>query len=237
MALSKDVLRFHEHLAMLGRLASTLSHEIRNPLGALCLLVDVLEEELQQSAPGSYTQVAPVLAEMRTTLSRMDNLVQDYLSLARLAELHLEPVDLGAVVETCAQEVHKQCADSSIALSLEDLASLGQVNLQQNSFRRVLINLMQNAFDAMPQGGTLTLRGWSAGSWTYLEVRDTGCGIAAEHLHKLFAPFHTTKANGTGLGLYVVREILGAHGGTINVASTPGTGTTCLVTLPLVTSP
>src|SRR5262245_41050481 len=144
MAPSKDVLRFDEHLAMLGRLASSLSHEIRNPLGALCILVDVLEEELQQSASGSCTQVAPVLAEMRTMLSRMDELVQDYLSLARLAELHLEPVDLGALVETCAQEVHEQYADCRVALSLEELASLGQVHLQQNSFRRVLTNLMQN---------------------------------------------------------------------------------------------
>jgi signal transduction histidine kinase len=225
-----------EHLAMLGRLASVLSHEIRNPLGALSILVDVLEEELQQPAPENRNQVAQALVDMRTMLSRMDDLVQNYLSLARLAELHLEPVDLGALVETCVQEAHQQAPHCHIALHLEDLATLGQVNLHQNAFRRVLTNLMQNAIDAMPEGGTLTLRGRSAGAWTYLEVQDTGCGIDIEHLSRLFTPFHTTKENGTGLGLYVVREILAAHGGTINVASTPGTGTTCLVTLPLATS-
>lgn len=228
--------KLDEHLLMLGRLASSLSHEIRNPLGALFLLLDVLAEELQQPAPESDAQVAQVLVEMRTMLSRMDELVQDYLSLARLAELHLEPVDLGALVATCAPEVHQQSADCSITLHLEDLACLGQVHLQQNAFRRVLTNLIQNAIDAMPKGGILTLCGRSAGAWAYLEVRDTGCGIAEEHLFNLFTPFHTTKENGTGLGLYVVREILTAHGGTINVNSTLGTGTTCLVTLPLVTS-
>jgi signal transduction histidine kinase len=233
MSSGKEMSKLDEHLTMLGRLASALSHEIRNPLGALSLLVDVLEEELRQPAPENCMQVAQTLVDMRTMLSRMDDLVQNYLSLARLAELRLEPVDLGCLVETCAQEVRKQYTDCNIELSLEDLATLGQVNLHQNAFRRVLINLMQNAIDAMPEGGTLTLRGRSAGAWTYLEVQDTGCGIAVERLPSLFTPFHTTKENGTGLGLYVVREILAAHGGTINVASTSGTGTTCLVTLPL----
>jgi signal transduction histidine kinase len=199
-------------------------------------LIDLLEEELQQLVPDSHPQVAQVLVEMRTMLGRMHELVQDYLSLARLAELHLEPVDLGSLVETCAQDVHQQSADCSITLHLENLASLGRVNLQPSAFRRVLTNLIQNAIDAMPKGGILTLCGRSAGAWAYLEVRDTGCGIAEEHLFNLFTPFHTTKENGTGLGLYVVREILTAHGGTINVNSTLGTGTTCLVTLPLVTS-
>jgi signal transduction histidine kinase len=231
--------RLDEHLAMLGRLASTLSHEIRNPLGTLFVLLGVLEEELQQSASDSPTQISQVLVEMKTMLSRMHDLVQDYPSLARLAELQLEPLRLGSVVETCAQEMDKRCADCRIVLRMEGLTDLGQVNLQQNAFRRVLINLMQNAIDAMPRGGTLTLCGRSTDSWAYLEVRDTGHGIAAEELSQLFVPFHTTKANGTGLGLYIVREvreILAAHGGVITVTSTLGAGTTCLVMLPLVTS-
>jgi signal transduction histidine kinase len=165
----------------------------------------------------------------------MDDLVQDYLSLARLAELRLDPVELGAVVETHAQEMHKQCSCRGITLRLDGLSSLGQVKLHQNAFRRVLINLMQNAIDAMPQGGELILCGRQAGSWACLGVQDTGEGMSADQLSQLFVPFHTTKANGTGLGLYVVREILAAHGGVITVTSTPGTGTTCLVMLPLAT--
>jgi signal transduction histidine kinase len=228
-----DAQKLDGHLAILGRLASTLSHEIRNPLGALFLLIDVLEEELQQPMPDHSAQVTQILAEMKTMLSRMDDLVQDYLSLARLAELHLEPVELGAVVATYAQEMHKQCSCRGITLCLDGLSSLGQVNLHQNAFRRVLINLMQNAIDAMPQGGELTLCGRQAGSQVYLEVQDTGKGIPADQLSELFLPFHTTKSDCTGLGLYVVREILAAHGGAITVTSTLGTGTTCLVRLPL----
>ena len=229
-----DAQKLDEHLVMLGRLASTLSHEIRNPLGALFVLVDVLEEELQQPMADHSAQVPQLLVEMKTMLSRMDDLVQDYLSLARLAELHLEPVELGAVVETYAQEMHKQCACHGITLRLEGLASLGQVHLHQNAFRRVLTNLMQNAIEAMPQGGKLTLCGRQTGSWAYLEVQDTGEGIPADQLSQLFVPFHTTKSDGTGLGLYVVREIFAAHGGVVTVTSTPGAGTTCRVMLPLV---
>jgi signal transduction histidine kinase len=228
-----DIPTLDEHLAMLGRLASTLSHDIRNPLGALSILLDMLAEELQQPALDQSAQVAQILADMRTMLNRMDGLVQDYLSLARLAELRLEPMALGAVVEAYAQEVHKQCADRGITLRLEGLASLGQVHLHQNTFRRVLVNLLQNAIEAMPEGGELTLRGRQAGTRVYLEVQDTGEGIPADQLSQLFVPFHTTKSAGTGLGLYIVREILAAHGGAIIVTSTPDTGTTCLVMLPL----
>src|SRR5215831_141592 len=229
-----DLPKLHEHLAMLGLLASTLSHEIRNPLGALSLLIDVLAEELQQSAADHLAQVAEILTDMRTVLSRMDALVQDYLSLARLAELHLESVKLGAIMETYAQEIHKRCADCGITLRLDGLSSLGQVKLHQNAFRRVLTNLIQNAIDAMPRGGELTLRGRQAGSWACLAVQDTGEGIPADQLSQLFVPFHTTKPCGTGLGLYIVREILAAHSGVITVTSIPGTGTTCLLRLPLV---
>ena len=234
MSQRSDVPTLDDHFAALGRLASTLSHEIRNPLGVLFILVDTLDEELQQPAPDSAAQVAQILADMKIMLGRMDGLVQDYLSLARLNELHLEPVHLGSVVETHALEIHRQLAACGITLCLKGLASLGQVNLHQNAFRRVLTNLIQNAIDAMPQGGTLTLGGRAAGSWAYLKVQDTGDGIPADQLGQLFMPFHTTKSNGTGLGLYVVREILTAHGGAITVTSTPGTGTTCLVTLPLI---
>jgi two-component system sensor histidine kinase HydH len=233
MSQSPDDPKLAEHLMMLGRLASTLSHEIRNPLGALFILVDVLTEELQQPSADHPAQTTQILADIQTMLSRMDDLVQDYLSLARLGELRLEPMELGAVVETCAQEMHKQCVDRGITLCLKDLQSLGQVHLHQHAFCRALINLLQNAIDAMPDGGELTICGWQAGPWIYLEVQDTGTGIAVDQCSQLFTPFHTTKPDGTGLGLYVVREILTAHGGTISVTSTPGIGTTCLVTLPL----
>jgi signal transduction histidine kinase len=108
------------------------------------------------------------------------------------------------------------------------------VDPHHNAFHRVLVNLVQNAIDAMPQGGTLTLRGGQEETQAHLELQDSGNGIPEDQLPRLFMPFHTTKPEGTGLGLYRVQEVLTAHGGAITVTSTPGRGTTCTVTLPLM---
>ena len=226
--------RLDEHLIMLGRLASSLSHEIRNPLAALFLLVDMLEEEMGYPRADSHAQMVQSLADVKEALSCMNELVQDYLSLARLADLRREPADLGTVVELFALEIHQQLADRGITLHMEGVAALGRVALHHNAFHRLLGNLVQNAIDAMPQGGTLTLHGWREGTQAHLEVQDSGSGIPEDQLSQLFVPFHTTKPDGTGLGLYVVQEVLAAHGGAIAVTSTCGRGTTCTLTLPLM---
>jgi signal transduction histidine kinase len=97
----------------------------------------------------------------------------------------------------------------------------------------VLLNLVQNAMDAMPQGGTLTLRGRQQAATVYLDVCDTGIGIPPERIAQIFEPLHTTKPGGTGLGLYIVKEIIAAHGGQVAVQSTVNYGATFTIALPL----
>lgn len=221
-------------LARLGRLASVLSHEIRNPLETIVLNVTLLEADLQQPIENSQAEMQMSLAEIKTALARIHDLVENYLSLARLVELQRELVDLGALVETFALEMRPQCTAQGIILRLEGVATLGHICLHQHAFRRVLVNLVQNAMDAMPQGGELRLHGERQDSRICFEVQDTGAGIPADHLPLVFEPFHTTKSAGTGLGLYVAQQILEAHGGAITLTSTPGSGTTCTLTLPLM---
>jgi two-component system, NtrC family, sensor histidine kinase HydH len=229
----QDSLRRDEHLHMLGRLASSLSHEIRNPLNAIFLHVDILEEELQQPSPDHRALVAESLTEIKAEISRLDELVQDYLSLARLSDLRRDPVEIGALVEAFVTEMHEQFEARHITLHLEALDDLGLLPVHRNAFRRVLLNLVQNAMDAMPQGGTLTIRGARAASEISLEIRDTGSGIPTEQLPLLFTPFHTTKSEGTGLGLYVVQQIVEAHEGKVEVMSQLERGTTFTILLPL----
>jgi signal transduction histidine kinase len=226
--------RLDEHLMLLGRLASSLAHEIRSPLASLFFLVDALEEELWYPRADSHAQMIQSVTDIKTALISMNELVQDYLSLARLAGRRREPVALGTVVEAFALEIQPQLGERGITLHTEGLEGLGHVALHHNAFHRLLVNLVQNAMDAMPQGGTLTLRGWQQETQAHLEVQDSGSGIPEDQLPQLFVPFHTTKPEGTGLGLYVVQEVLAAHGGAITVTSAPGTGTTCTVTLPLI---
>lgn len=230
----EEQLRRNDHLMMLGRLASSLSHEIRNPLNAIFLHADVMEEELHQPSSDHLELVLESLTEIKREITRVDDLVQDYLSLARLSALEREPETLGTVVEEFALEMAEQMAERKVSIALEGLEQLGQVALHRNTFRRVLLNLVQNAMDAMPQGGTVTFRGRREASQLYLDVQDTGTGIPVDQLPLLFTPFYSTKAEGTGLGLHVVQEIMAAHEGRITVASKPGVGAMFTITLPLV---
>jgi two-component system sensor histidine kinase AtoS len=196
-----------EHFALLGRLAAGVSHEIRNPLGAVFLHMDLLEEELSQPSPDNLSQIPESLAEIKTNLRRMDELVW-------------------------AAEVRELAAERDVAVRLDGLADLGTVAFHASTLRRAVLNLAHNALDAMPQGGTLTLQGQGTATHVQLQMRDTGCGIAAEHLQQIFEPLYTTKPGGTGLGLYIIREILMAHAGRVTVQSAVGQGTTFTLTLP-----
>jgi signal transduction histidine kinase len=222
-----------QHFALLGRLAAGVSHEIRNPLAAIFLHVDVLDEELHQPSADSAAEMAQALAEIKAQLARLEELVQDYLSLVRVATIQQAPVDLGLLVTQCAQELTPLLAAHNITLQTEALDQCGMVALHEPTFRRALLNLMQNATDAMPQGGTLTLRGRREDATVHLDVGDTGMGMAPEHATQIFEPLYTTKPGGTGLGLYIVQEVVAAHGGQVAVQSTVGSGTIFTITLPL----
>ena len=220
------------HFAMLGRLAAGLSHEIRNPLGAVFLHVDVLTEELQQPSPDSPTQVAEALTEIKTQLARLDELVQDYLSLVRIGGMERTVQDLGEAVQAWSADMQPALAGRGGRLQTQGLASLGHAAFHPSTLRRVVVNLMQNAIDALPQGGTVTLVGQGTATHVQLVVQDTGTGIAAEQLERIFEPLYTTKPGGTGLGLYIAQQIVAAHEGQLTVQSVIGQGTVFTLILP-----
>jgi signal transduction histidine kinase len=172
------------------------------------------------------------LTEIKTNLARIDNIVQDYLSLVRVTQMERTLQDLGAAVKEWVTEWQETAAAHGVTLQFEGLAALGTVRCHLNSLRRAVLNLVQNALDAMPQGGTLTLAGAATATHARLQVRDTGSGIPPDQLPQIFELLYTTKAEGTGLGLYIVQEIVAAHGGQVTVDSQVGQGTTFTLTLP-----
>ena len=220
------------YFALLGRLAASVSHDIRNPLSSIFLHMELLEAELRQPFPDSATQIAESLAHIKTNLTHVDNLVQNYLSLARTHAMQRDVQDLGAAVQTWAAELQKLSASHGVRVRLDGLAGLGLVPFHASTLRRAVLNLVQNTLDAMPHGGTLTLQGQGTATQVQLQVRDTGCGIPAERLSRIFEPLYTTKLGGTGLGLYIVQEIVAAHEGQVTVYSLEGQGTTFTITLP-----
>jgi PAS domain S-box-containing protein len=225
-------LRRTEQLALLGRLAAGVSHELRTPLNTVFLHVDLLDEELRQPTPEGQTLMRESVATLKHAVSRLNELVQDYLSLARLASLQREREDFGLFLTEYGHEIEGALRHQGITLRLDGLAHLGPVALHRNTFRRVLDNLLQNAVDAMSSGGTLTMRGRRMHTQIVLDICDTGEGISPEHQAQVFEPLYTTKPEGTGLGLYLVREIVAAHEGHIAMQSDVGSGTTITVTLP-----
>jgi len=165
-------------------------------------------------------------------MARLDDLLQDYLSLARVATIERTAQELGSAVQAWAQEWQDLVAARGVRLQLVGLADLGHAMFHASTLRRAVLNLVQNALDAMPQGGTLTLLGQRTATQVQLHVRDTGSGMSAEQLAHIFEPLYTTKPEGTGLGLYIAQEIMAAHAGHVTVESTIGQGTTFILTLP-----
>jgi signal transduction histidine kinase len=229
----RDALRRAHHFATLGRLAAGLSHEIRNPLGTLFLHIDLLEEEYRDPSPESPTLIPQTFSEIRTALTRLDELVQDYLSLVRVSTIELNVQDMGAAVQAWAAELESRAAQQGVTIQLEGHATVGPLAFHPSTLRRAVLNVVQNAIEAMPQGGTLTLECARTAREVHLRVRDSGIGIPAEQVPRIFEPLQTTKPGGTGLGLYLVQEVVAAHGGQIAVQSTVGHGTTMTITLPL----
>ena len=228
----RDALRRAHHFATLGRLAAGLSHEIRNPLGTLFLHIDLLEEEYRDPSPESPILIPQTFSEIRTALTRLDELVQDYLSLVRVSTIELNVQDMGATVQAWAAELESRAAQQGVTIQLEGHATVGPLAFHPSTLRRAVLNVVHNALEAMPQGGTLTLECARTAREVHLRVRDSGIGIPAEQVPRIFEPLYTTKPGGTGLGLYIVREILVAHEGRVTVESVEGQGTTFTFTFP-----
>jgi len=228
----RDALRRAHHFATLGRLAAGLSHEIRNPLGTLFLHIDLLEEEYRDPSPESPTLIPQTFSEIRTALTRLDELVQDYLSLVRVSTIELNVQDVGAAVQAWAAELESRAAQQGVTIQLEGHATVGPLAFHPSTLRRAVLNVVHNALEAMPQGGTLTLACVRTAREVHLRVRDSGIGMPAEQVLRIFEPLYTTKPGGTGLGLYIVQEILVAHEGRVTVESVEGQGTTFTFTFP-----
>ena len=220
--------------ALLGDIAGKIVHEIRNPLNAIFLHADVVQGELQCPTLDSRTQMMESLADIRMEVKRLYDIMQDYLTLARLAVVQYEPEDMGNFLRECGRVMQEQARTRGVMLHLQGLARLGSVSLHKGTLQHAFMNLLQRALDATPQGGTVTLLGRRTASHSIVEIRDTGSAISEERLEILFEPLYSMSSEWTGLELYVVREIVVAHHGAIDIQSTPGQGTTCTVMLPLV---
>lgn len=233
-ALAEEALRRRDRLAAMGELASTVAHEVRNPLNAVGMTAQRLRREFLERVPGGAAgraELTELLDVMSSETQRIDRIVQQFLDYARPPRLASERVDLGALVAGIAEQQRPVGEARGVTLHAE-VAEAGPANVDPSQLRQAVDNLVRNAIEATPRGGRVDVAARCAGGGCVIEVRDTGSGIEPDHLPRIFDLYFTTKADGTGVGLPVTQQIVSAHGGTIEVDSRPGEGTTMTVRLP-----
>ena len=219
--------------AGVAELAAGFIHEIKNHLGTLSLNLQLLAEDFETAETPRERRTLDRVGRLSGECRKLVELSNDFLRFARLRELHAHPVALDAVVSRMIDFLGPTAKQRGVEIKWFSAPDLPLVRLDSDLFEQALLNLMLNAEQAMPDGGTLTLIGRADGASVLLDVIDTGVGIEPGAMAKLFRPFHTTKPDGTGLGLATTRKIVLAHGGTIDVQSEPGRGTKFTITLPV----
>jgi two-component system sensor histidine kinase HydH len=216
----------------IAELAAGFIHEIKNHLGTLSLNLQLLAEDFETAETPRERRALDRVTRLSGECRKLVDLSNDFLRFARLRELHAKPISLDAVISRMTDFLGPTAKQRNVDINWFPEPDLPPVRLDADLFEQALLNLMLNAEQAMPDGGTLTLIGRTDGGRVFLDVIDTGIGIEPEAMAKLFRPFHTTKPDGNGLGLATTRKIVAAHGGTIEVQSTPGCGTKFTIALP-----
>ncbi len=220
-----------EKLASIGRLAAGVAHEINNPLTGVLTFAHLLREK--SNLDDQDRQDLDLIIHETT---RAADIVKGLLDFARERPARKEPLAINEVVARTVRLIRNQKAFDRIRIIDQLVEDLPEVNGDMNQLQQVLLNLSLNACEAMPDGGALTIATSSRDDKVFVRLTDTGCGIKAEHLDKIFEPFYTTKpvGQGTGLGLSVSYGIIEQHGGTMEVDSREGEGTTFSIALPAI---
>jgi len=221
-----------ERLSALGNLAAGVAHEIRNPLNAISITAQRLKSEFapQKDREEYISFIKTILEEIK----RLDNIINQFLSLAKTQKLNLVPTDVGKLLNEVADLAEIEAKEKNIRVTRE-FARLPETKIDPNELKKALLNIMLNGIQATPSGGTLSARAYLDDSQRNIlvEIRDSGVGIPKENLSKIFQPYFSTKEKGTGLGLSIAYRIISDHKGKIEVESELRKGTVFIVSLPI----
>lgn len=227
-SMHREELRRSEHLATLGSLAAAMAHEIKNPLAGIRGAMQVIQEQMPPEA-----EHREIIREIIRQVDRLDTTVKDLLTYARPPQPRKSPTDLNDLVRSLVLFLRHEAASGKVAYEMDLDPDLPRPSADPELLKQAILNLLQNALQAMPQGGRLRLATAHREGQVVLSVSDTGPGISEENLARIWQPFFTTRHRGTGLGLSIARNTVSNHGGTISVTSVPGEGATFTIALPV----
>jgi len=222
-----------ERLATVGRMAAQIAHEVRNPLSSIGLNAELLGDELSTEADEARRMVASIIGEV----DRLTEITETYLRFTRLPRPKLEPEDLGGLVASVVAMGRGEILQEGITLDVDIAPDLPELPADEAQLRQALINLVRNAREALASAPTkqlgISVANDRGSGCLLVRVSDSGAGIDEHDLGKIFDPFFSTKAQGTGLGLALVQQIVVDHGGRIDVDSVPGRGTVFTLAFPI----
>ncbi|VVB66995.1 Methyl sulfide methyltransferase-associated sensor [uncultured archaeon] len=221
-----------ERLAVIGETAAMIGHDLRNPLQVMTCMLFLAKEQLNTGnllPPQGQPSLEEILRTMEESADYMEKIISDMQDYARPMKMELVETDLEALGKETLASIN---VSSGVTVSLEAEPSMPPLALSPQKLKRIIINLVNNAVQAMPNGGHITISILCQEGWAKLAVKDTGAGISEEVLPRIFQPLFTTRAGGMGLGLVVCKRLVEAMGGRITIKSKAGSGTDVIIRIP-----
>jgi signal transduction histidine kinase len=222
-----------ERMATVGRLSLKVAHEVRNPISAIELNAEMLEDIVRARSGSDMEEAGGLVASIRDQVNTLDALTEEYLAFARFPKAHFEEESVNQLVEELAAFVRPVADRQGLTMRVETDPAVPMMEIDRALLRQAIHNLVKNGMEALSRGGALTIESRLDGDAVEIAVADTGPGIAPEVAERLFEQFFTTKPQGTGLGLAISRQIIEEHGGELRWANQPGGGAVFTIRLPV----
>jgi len=223
-----------ERLNALTLLAAGVAHEIGNPLNSLHIHLQLMERKAKELDQNAKTELQQSIDIAREEVRRLDSIVTQFLRAIRPSRPHLHPENVNTIVEEAVRFFTPEIQDREMVVEQELRADLPLLQLDREQMKQAFYNVIKNSLEAMRRHGTLRIRTDLDDTYVIVSFTDTGGGMSAENLSRVFEPYFTTKPSGTGLGLLIVRRIVREHGGELSVESSEGEGLTLAIRLPYV---